>query len=174
MHFTSTRTVDDAYYDELTIRTNAEQGVVEVSGKQVPTVVLRRSPDAELNKFVPIGSRNADHLTMSVDGVEAELRPGPGKLTRRSHRVELTLAGTRYEFTPDDDDATQLRRNGATIASFHMDDDGKFTVHWLAERDDSQPADAAIGYALSVGFRTGAKGVFTVLLNGSENVPWTP
>jgi hypothetical protein len=80
MSLTGTRTVDDAYYDELRIRTNAERGVVEVSGEQVPTVVIQRSSDAELNKFVPIGTRKADHLTMSVDGVEAELRPGPGKL----------------------------------------------------------------------------------------------
>ncbi|MFF0146025.1 hypothetical protein ATK36_0519 [Amycolatopsis sulphurea] len=172
MHFTSTRTVDDGYYGELKIRTNAERGVVEVSGKQVPTVVLQRCSDAELNKFVPIGTRNTDHLTMSVDGAEAELRPGPGKLTRRSYRVELTLAGTHYEFTPDDDDDTRLRRNGAAIASFAMDVEGQFTVHWQAERDDAQPADAAIGYALSVAFRTGAKGIVSVLLNGSENVPW--
>jgi hypothetical protein len=172
MHFTGTRTIDDGHYGELTIHTSTERGVVEVSGNQVPTVVLQRSSDAELNKFVPIGTRNADHLTMSVDGDEADLRPGPGKLTRRSYRVELTLAGTHYEFTPDDDDDTQLRRNGATIASFSMDVDGKFTVHWQTERDDSQPADAAIGYALSAAFRTGAKGIFSVLLNGSENVPW--
>jgi hypothetical protein len=171
MSLTGTRTVDDAYYDELKIRTNAERGVVEVSGEQVPTVVIQRSSDAELNKFVPIGTRKAGHLTMSVDGVEAELRPGPGKLTRGSYRVELTLAGTHYRFTPDDDDSTQLRRDGATIASFSMDGEGKFTVHWQAERDDSQPADAAIGYALSVAFRTGALGIFSVLLNGSENVP---
>jgi hypothetical protein len=172
MPLTGPRTVDDVYYDELKIRTNAEHGVVEVSGEQVPTVVIQRSSDAELNKYVPIGTRKADHLTMSVDGVDAELRPGPGKLTRGSYRVDLTLAGTHYRFTPDDDDSAQLRRDGATIASFSMDDaDGEFTVHWQAERDDSQPADAAIGYALSVAFRTGAMGIFSVLLNGSEDVP---
>jgi hypothetical protein len=171
MPLTGTRTVDDAYYDELKISTDAERGVVEVSGEQVPTVVIQRSPDAEPNMFVPIGTRKADHLTMSVDGVEAELRPGPGKLTRGSYRVDLTLAGTHYRFTPDSDDDTQLRRDGAEIASFSMDGEGKFAVHWRAGRDDSQPADAAIGYALSVAFRTGAMGIFSVLLNGSENVP---
>ncbi|MET0136458.1 MAG: hypothetical protein ABW215_22965 [Kibdelosporangium sp.] len=171
MPLTGTRTVDDAYFDELMIRTNAERGVVEISGKQVPTVVVQRSSDAELNKFVPIGTRKADHLTMSVDGVEAELRPGPGKLTRGSYRVDVTLAGTHYSFTPDSDDDTQLRRDSAKIASFAMDAEGEFTVRWQAERDDSQPADAAIGYALSVAFHTGAMGIFSVLLNGSENVP---
>lgn len=171
MPLTGTRTVDDAYHGELRIRTDAERGVVEVSGEQVPTVVIERSADAELTEFVPIGTRNAGHLTMSVDSVEAELRPGPGKLTRGSYRVDVTLAGTRYRFTPDSDDDTQLRRDGAKIASFFMDGEGRFTVHWQAERDDSQPADAAIGYALSVAFRTGAMGIFSVLLNGSENVP---
>jgi hypothetical protein len=171
MPLTGSRTVDDAHYGELKIRTDAERGVVEVSGEQVPTVVIERSQDAELTEFVPIGTRKADHLTMSVDGVEAELRPGPGKLTRGSYRVDVTLAETHYRFTPDDDDDTQLRRDGARIASFTMDGEGKFTVHWQTERDDSQPADAAIGYALSVAFRTGALGIFSVLLNGTENVP---
>jgi hypothetical protein len=168
------RTVDDEYYHELKIRTDAERGVVEVSGEQVPTVVIQRSSDAELNKFVPIGTRQADHLAMLVDGVEAELRPGTGKLTRRSYRVDLTLAGTHYRFTPDDDDSTQLSRDGAKIASFAMDVEGTFTVYWQTERDDSQPADAAIGYALSMAFRTGARGIFDVLLNGSENAQVAP
>lgn len=44
-------------------------------------------------------------------------------------------------------------------------------MFWQAGREESRPADAAIGYALSVAFRTGALGIFTVLLNGSENVP---
>lgn len=171
MRLISTRTVDDEYYDALTIRTSNERGMVEVSGKQVPTVVIQRSPAAELNEYVPIGTRNADHLTMSVDGVEAELRPGPGKLTRGSYRVELTLAGTHYKFTPDSDDDTLLKRDGIPTASFSMDGEGTFAVYWQADRDDSQPADAAIGYALSVAFRTGALGIFSVLLNGSENVP---
>ncbi|MGC7098152.1 hypothetical protein ACPZ19_26060 [Amycolatopsis lurida] len=101
MHLTGTRAVDDAYYGELTIHTSAERDQVEVSGKRVPTVVIRRSPDAEPNKFVPIGTRKAAHLTMTVDGAEADLRPGRGKLTRRSYRVDLTLEDTHYAFTPD-------------------------------------------------------------------------
>ncbi|ROS44140.1 hypothetical protein [Amycolatopsis thermoflava] len=83
----------------------------------------------------------------------------------------MTLAGTHYRFTPDSDDYTLLKRDGAKIASFGLDTAGKFTVFWQARREDSRPADAAIGYALSTAFRTGALGIFTVLLNGSENVP---
>ncbi|MBP2328061.1 hypothetical protein JOF56_008446 [Kibdelosporangium banguiense] len=169
MQFSSTRVVDDARYGVVTIGVNAERGAVEVSGTQVPTVAIQRSADAELNKFVPIGTREAAHLTMSVDGVEAELRPGPGKLTRRSYRVDLVLAGTHYRFTPDSDETAELSREGAEIAVFRMEDtNGEFSVGWLA--DDSQPADAAIGYALSVAFRTGAMGAISMLLNGSVNV----
>ncbi|OLF07057.1 hypothetical protein [Actinophytocola xanthii] len=171
MGLTGSRTVDDAYYGELAIRTDAARGVVEVSGERVPAVVIQRAADAELTAFVPIGTRKAEHLTMSVGGVEAELRPGRGKLTRGSYRVDVTLTGTHYRFMPDDDHDTQLTRDGATIASFSMAGDGTFTVYWQAEPDDAQPADAAIGYALSVAFRTGALGIFSVLLNGSENVP---
>lgn len=60
MHDTRTRTLDDTYYGELTIRTSAERRAVEVSGEQVPTVVIQRSQDAELNRFVPIRSCNPD------------------------------------------------------------------------------------------------------------------
>jgi hypothetical protein len=173
MHLASTRIIDDAYYGELKICLSAERGVVEVSGEQIPTVIIERSSDAELNKFVPIGTREAAHLTVSVDGIEDDLRLGPGKLTRGSYRVELTFAGAHYKFMPDSADATQLWRDGAKIASFSLDDaDGTFVVHWQTDRDDSQPADAALGYALSAAFRTGATGIFSLLLNGSENVPW--
>lgn len=172
MHLTCTRTLDDAYYDELKIRTCDESGVVEVSGEQVPTVTIQRSPDAALNQYVPIGTRDASQLTMTVDGIEAELRPGPGKWTRGSYMVELTLAGTYYKFVPNSIATTQLRRNGAKIAEFSMgDDEGDFLMQWLQKRDDSQPADAAIGYALSVAFRTGALGFFSLLVNGTEVLP---
>jgi hypothetical protein len=55
-------------------------------------------------------------------------------------RRNCTLAGTHYRFTPDSDDDTQFRRDGAKVAPFSMDGKGKFTVHWQAERDDrNQP-----------------------------------
>lgn len=44
-------------------------------------------------------------------------------------------------------------------------------MHWQAERGDSRSAAAAIGYVLSVAFGTGALGIFSVLLHGSEHVP---
>ncbi|AXB41593.1 hypothetical protein [Amycolatopsis albispora] len=169
MHLTGTRAVDDEHYGELTIRTSDERDVVEVSGVRVPTVVLRRSPGVEPNKFVPIGTRKARHLTMTVNGTGAELRPGPGRLTRRSYRIELTLAGTHYKFTPDINDDMLLTRDGTKIASFTLNDDGEFFVHW--DSDGAQPADAAIGYALSAAFGTSTTGIFTVLLHGSENLP---
>lgn len=170
-------TVNDDYYGALTILTDAERGTVEVAGEQVPTVVIQRSPRVEPNASVPIGTREAAHLTATIDGVDAELRPGKGKLTRASHRVVLALADTHYSFVPDSDDTTQLRRDSTKLASFELLDvkgGDEFIVRWLVERDDTRPGDAAIGYALSVAFRTGAVGIITVLTNGSENVPGTP
>lgn len=172
MRLTRTRTVDDAFYDELTIHTSDESGVIEVSGEHVPTVTIKRSPDAALNKFVPIGSRAASDLAMTVAGVEADLLSGKAAWTRGSYRVELTHAGTHYKFTPNSITTTQLIRDGANIVEFSMDDeDGDFLVQWLAKREDSQPADAAIGYALSVAFRTGAMGFFSLLINAAETMP---
>ncbi|MGC7102608.1 hypothetical protein ACPZ19_48755 [Amycolatopsis lurida] len=169
----SSITVNDVHYGVLTIDVSAERGVVEVSGEQVPTVVIRRSPDAEASKYIPIGTRNATHLSMSVGGVAAELRPGKGRLTRRSYRIELTVAGTEYKSTPGPDEDAVLSRDGVKLGSFELDEaDGEFTVHWLTEGDEVQPSDAAIGYALSAAFRTRTTGIISLLANGSESVPW--
>lgn len=169
MSLTATRVVDDAFYDELKIRTNDAEGRVEVSGAQVPTVVITRSVGAEINLFVPIGTREPGELTMTVGEVTADLRPGKGKWTRGSYRVDLTLLGKRYRFKPNSIATSQLIRDGKKIFEPSMDDeDGSFLVQWLVNRDDTEPVDAAIGYALAVAFRTGAMSLFGMLLSGAE------
>ncbi|MFC5286494.1 hypothetical protein ACFPM7_05475 [Actinokineospora guangxiensis] len=169
MALTASRTVDDAFYDGLSIRTDDTEGVVEVSGPRIPTVTIRRSPDAAVDRFVPIGTRQAGELVMTVAGVAADLRPGKGKLTRASYGVDLVVAGTRYRFAPNSVATSRLVRAGRKVFELSMgDEDGDFLVQWLINRDDTEGADAAIGYALSVAFRTGAMGLFTLLLNGAD------
>lgn len=169
MPLTATRTEDDPFYDELTICTSDPDGRVEVSGGKIPTVIITRSPDAAVNRFVPIGSREAGELTMTVDGSTAELRPGKGKWTRRSYRVDVSVAGTKYRFKPNSIATSQLIRAGKKIFEPSMDDEhGDFLVQWLVSRADTEPADAAIGYALAVAFRTGAANLVSALINGAE------
>ncbi|GAA1033624.1 MULTISPECIES: hypothetical protein [Amycolatopsis] len=164
-------TVDDAFYGELNIHTNDTDGLVEVFGNLVPTVSIVRAPNATLNRFVPIGTREAGELTMTVGGRAANLHPGAGKWTRGSYRVDLKLAGKRYRFAPNSIATSQLIRDGRRIFEPSMDDeDGDFLVQWLVNRDDTEPADAAIGYALAVAFRTGAMGFLSLLINGAEMV----
>ncbi|ATY13021.1 hypothetical protein CU254_23175 [Amycolatopsis sp. AA4] len=169
MPLTAPRVVDDAFYDELTIHTDDARGLVEVSGAHVPTVVIARSPDAPINRFVPIGSREPADLIMTVGEAVADLRPGKGKWTRGSYRVDLTADGKRYRFKPNSIATSQLIRDGKKVFEPSMDDeDGDFLVQWLVNRDDTEPADAAIGYALAVAFRTGAMSLFSMLLSGAE------
>jgi hypothetical protein len=160
------RVVEDAFYGDLDIRTEGGDRV-EVSGEQVPTVAIDRSAGTEPDRFTPIGSRDQAKLRMTVGGDEVALHPGKGKLLRRTYRIDVTNGKIHYRFRPNSVATAQLVRDGAKIVEFSMrDEDGDFLVQWLVERDDSQPADAAVGYALSVAFRTGAMSAHSALLHG--------
>jgi hypothetical protein len=165
--------INDTFYGEL--RLDARDGVLDVSGDQVPTVIITRSPEAECKTIAPIGTRVATSLSVTVDGVEAELLPGKAAWTRHSHRVDLTHAGTGYALVPNSAITSRLIRDGATIAEFCLVDDGEFVVRWLTAADDARPADAAIGYVLSVAFGTGAERFLSLLvkalLGDSSPVP---
>lgn len=53
-----------------------------------------------------------------------------------------------------------------------MDDGtGDFIVYWIRTRDEVLPVDASLGYALSMAFRTGARGFLSLLLQGTEAPP---
>ncbi|WP_158887489.1 hypothetical protein [Amycolatopsis anabasis] len=167
-----TSVVEDAFFGEMEILTDDHRGTVEVSGPSVPTVVIRRIPGGQVDRFVPIGSRRPEDLTMTVDTATVEIVPGPGKWTRGSYRVRVTTPEADYLFKPNSIATTGLVRNGTKLADFSMDDDeGDFIVYWIQERRNVLPADAAIGYALSVAFRTGAMGFFSLLTRGAEALP---
>ena len=60
-------TINDAFYGELTL--HARDGILDVSGDQVPTVTITWSPGAESNSITPTGTRATADASVTVDGI---------------------------------------------------------------------------------------------------------
>jgi len=91
-----------------------------------------------------------------VDGEEATIAPGKGKLRRRSYRVDVRLAGTSYRLVPDSIPSSRLLRDGKHIGDFSSDGDRKVIAEWR-EGAAVEPLDAAVGYTLAAAFGTGGQ-----------------
>jgi hypothetical protein len=136
----------------------------------VCTAVVERSGDVEPARHVPIGTRSAEHLTMTVDGRPADLRPGPGGLTRGSYQVTAVLDGVTYLLKPSSSTESRLTRDGARIGEFSRKSPTEVLAWWEAGAEIT-PVDAAIGYALSAAFGTGKKFFLLALVeDGSGSV----
>ncbi len=89
---------------------------------------------------MPIGTRDPERLTLTVDGTEETLRPAKGFLTRRSYRVEATSTtrGHTYRLVPDSLATSRLLRDGRLLGVFTSSGDGHVTADW--ETPDAPPA----------------------------------
>ncbi|GAA3788712.1 hypothetical protein [Amycolatopsis tucumanensis] len=159
-------TVTDAFYGDLKADVDQDAGVVELSGPDVPAVEIRRLVPARAHAHVPIGTRQAQQLGVRIDGRRAVITPGPGELRRRTYRVDLTWDQHHYQLKPNSSATSRLVRDGRQLADFSVDGDGDFIVYWLATRDETIAADAAVGYALSLAFGTGAHTMIGMILSG--------
>lgn len=68
MPFIQTCAVEDPLHGVVIVHTDIERGRIEVAGDGFPAVHLRRDGAAEVSPYVPIGTREAAHLTLTVDG----------------------------------------------------------------------------------------------------------
>ncbi|MEU8381942.1 hypothetical protein [Streptosporangium sp. NPDC048865] len=146
--------VTDAAVGELTLTLDRDGGTVRVEGDAVPTVVVRRSAEAVTQRHVPIGTRGADQLTMTLDGAAVRLRPGPGRVTRHSYRAEVDHKEILYTFIPTSEESSSLFRGEDHLGNFTTITDGEVRAEWVAA---PEPEEAAIGYALAVSFGSGAE-----------------
>lgn len=165
MPLIQTCVVQDPLHGAVIVHTDIEQGWVEVAGDGMPSVHLRRSPTAAVTEYVPIGTRDPAHLTMTVAGHAASLQPGSGRFTRSSFRVDATVDGARYRLTPSDDDGSRLVRDGRRLGELMLEPE---TVELLAVwRPDAEieGQDAAVGYALATAFGTGAASAWGLLID---------
>ncbi|MEU1281081.1 hypothetical protein [Streptomyces sp. NPDC005805] len=142
-----------------------------VEGDAVPRVEITRAPESEQDEHIPIGTRAPEHLTLTVDGAEAALRPAKGRLSRRSYRVDATYDGAAYRLRPDSVPDSRLTRDGVRLGALTSTGDGRVDAEWRPEAK-VRPVDAAVGYALAAAFGTGAQPMWTMVVEAlSEALP---
>ncbi|WP_171164431.1 hypothetical protein [Streptomyces sp. I05A-00742] len=161
---------DDALFGAITTVLDTEHGTLTVSGPNVPEVVVSRRPGAATEAYIPIGTRGADELTVTVDGAVGTIKPSKGRLTRRSFAVDVSYAGTAYRLVPDSLDGSRLLRGRRRIGTFTSAGDGTVPVAEWIEGADARPLDAAVGYALAAAFGTGAQPMWMLTLEAVSAV----
>lgn len=161
-----TCTVEDALHGVVIVHTDIERGWIEVAGDGFPSVHLRRSETAEVSTYVPIGTRDPAHLTLTVDGTPAVLSPGRGRFTRGSFRVDAHVGELRYRFHPSDEDGSRLSRDGQRLGELMLEPETVELMAVWSPGADVRPQDAALGYALATAFGTGAESTLMMLVNG--------
>ncbi|MFE6767619.1 hypothetical protein ACFVFD_01415 [Streptomyces fimicarius] len=163
---------EDDHHGDILVELTGEQGeMLIVSGEGIPRVVLTRAPGAEADDHIVIGTRDPRRLTLTVDGRDATIKPGKGKLRRRSYRVDVRCAGTFYRLVPDSIPSSRLTRDGKHIGDFSSNGDRRVIAEW---RDGAavEPLDAAIGYALAAAFGTGGQPMWMMAVEAiSEFLP---
>ncbi|WP_406862204.1 hypothetical protein ABZO31_17755 [Streptomyces sp. HUAS MG47] len=133
-------------------------GVVRVGGDGLPEVVVARIPgDGDTDDAIPVGTRDPARLTLTVDGREARLRPGKGRVFRRSFRVDATVDGVRYRLVPCSYVESRFSRGGKALGRLDSTGDGLVGAEWDTEPDTAPDAlSLALGTALAAAFGTGA------------------
>jgi hypothetical protein len=147
----------------------AEDRVVVVAGDGTTQsrAMIQRSADAEVLGYVPIGTRAAGELSMTLDGATVAVRPGPGRYTRGSFRVAAIHDQVEYLLAPVTEVSSRFSRDGVQLGEFTRTNDGVIRV-WWSDGAAVEPADAALGYALVAAFGAGAKTLLGALFDAPD------
>jgi hypothetical protein len=149
-------------------RADGQVGVTVSDADAASTVVIRRIGEIEPVRHVPIGTRKSENLEIVIDGEAARLKPGPGRWARGSYKVTVVHDRVTYLFRPKSPDTSRLTRDGIKLGDFELRDDGDVRVTWHDDAD-VRATDAAVGYALSAAFGTGAQFMLLALLGMLED-----
>lgn len=157
--------VKDDHRSGIVLDVDSAAGIVRVSGPDLPEVVFRRTGDVT-NKHLPLGTRRAENLAVTVDGRPAALDLPRGGLRRASRRVTVSLAGSHYEMRPAGDDNNTFSRrtdSGGTVAlgEFFTNEDS-VTALWA---DVPDPLTTALGYAIAGAFGVGAMSMASIVFH---------
>ncbi|MFI2237732.1 hypothetical protein [Streptomyces chrestomyceticus] len=158
---------EDRVFGRVQLDLDADAGLLTVRGDRVATAELRRAPGAPAAGHVPVGTRAGAYLHLSVDDRPAHLTPGKGRLTRRSHRVEVIYGGAVYRLLPDSPNGSRLVKEGRRIADFSSDGTGHVWADWHPDVAPPLREDAAIGYTLAAAFGTGAEPAWRLVLQAA-------
>ncbi|MGW5054922.1 hypothetical protein [Actinokineospora sp. NPDC004072] len=145
--------------------TDETHGTVVVTTTETRVLAAVGAATAEISRSgeptradVPIGTREADRLTLVVAGSPARLAPGPGRYSRRSYRVDAWVGEAHYLLKPEAD-GSALAVDGAERAFFPG---GTLPAVWLP---GSRERDAAVGYALVAAFGVGARSLYDAVFH---------
>lgn len=143
--------VQDPWFGAVTVTVDREGGSVAVAGGRLPETVVHRSP-GPLCADIPIGTRDATRLTLTVSGRTGRVRPAREGWTRRSHRVAAFADARSYQLVPVSASESVLTVDGQNTGTLSSEPDGSLTARWVDEdnghRTPPDPADAAVGYVL--------------------------
>lgn len=148
--------VEDDRFGAITVRLDTGPGEVTVEGAAVPRIELYREEGTETDDHTPVGTRDGDRLTLTVDGEEASIVPAKGRLTRRSYAVDVRHADRTWRLVPDSIPGSRLLRGEVHVGDFSSDGDGHVLAEWHEEAEP-EALEAALGYALAAAFGTGAQ-----------------
>uniref|UniRef100_A0AAU2K151 Uncharacterized protein n=1 Tax=Streptomyces sp. NBC_00049 TaxID=2903617 RepID=A0AAU2K151_9ACTN len=148
----------DPLFGVVDVELDHEGGRLVVDGEGISRVEVRRAAGAAVDSAVPIGTRDPDGLSMTLDGAEVSLRPAKGFLTRKSYRVDVG----EHRLVPDSLDGSRLLRGAVVLGVFSSSGDGRVSVDWKGE---PTAHDAAVGYALAAAFGTGAEPMWKLTLD---------
>jgi hypothetical protein len=176
--------VDDSRYGSVLVDYSDEGRTIVVTGETIPPVSLARIGEpTERRADVPIGTRDARHLHLVVDGIDYTLRPSGGRSSRRSYRVRVSGPDSSWLFTPATRRSHRLVRGRRytrdnEIGLFTVDQ-GSIGVRWshdtrgtdaMAHAGDATPLECALGYVLAAGFGTGAHLMVSAIFNGTVDI----
>jgi hypothetical protein len=156
-------TIHDDLFGELRVHIAESGSLIMVTGPRIPDASLRRALDATVVKGIPIGTRDASALTMTIDGVGCDLRPGRGGLTRPSHKVDVTVRATDYRLKPSSQYSSTLLADNHDAGEFVRDSEDRICAVW---QDAATPEHAAVGYLLAMSFGIGARSTVDLLIDG--------
>jgi hypothetical protein len=144
--------------------------VVARAGATESRATIERSAEADIQSYIPIGTRDAAQLTMRLEDAPIALTPGPGRYRRGSYKVEARHAGCHYLLEPASEVSSRLSRDGVALCEFTRTGDGVIRVWW--ERGPMVgPVDAALGYALVAAFGAGAKSLLGAFFDPPDTGP---
>ncbi|MEV8306864.1 hypothetical protein AB0P36_05740 [Streptomyces flavidovirens] len=173
---------DEGRAGPVAITLDTANGRVEVAGPGIPTALLLRtdgnlsdngpSDSSRTDGVTPVGTRSARRLALTVGDTTALLVPARGHLSRRSYRVDATVAGITYRLVPHTLAESRLLRDGAGLGVFQADGDAQVVAVW-SEGTVPDPVDISVGYALAAAFGTGAQHFLAAVVDmGAEALPW--
>ncbi|MGW1145409.1 hypothetical protein ACWD6I_10195 [Streptomyces sp. NPDC002454] len=154
---------EDLLFGEIAVRIEGQERVT-VSGANIPTAVLERDPSCEVDPQIAIGTRDAAHLTLTLDGAPVALRPGKGRFRRSTYRVRTSHQGVTHVLVPDSIPSSRFTRDKVHLADFSNDGDEIVIVEWR-EGASPEPVDAALGYLLAAAFGTGGSPAWMMLVD---------